>query len=147
MRSTMAATTTPRPATSLAMRVLNIALWLLQVLLAALFLWHGQLMAFPPVEMVAMIDANIGPNLRVFIGVAELLAAVGLLLPGITRILPSLTAWAATGLTVVMACATAFHLFRGETASAISAAVILVLVAAVAYARFKLLPIAARKRA
>ena len=145
MRSTMPATPTPRPATSLAMRVLNIALWLLQALLVALFAWHGQLMAFPPIEMVAMINANIGPNLRVFIGVAELLAAVGLLLPGITRILPFLTAWAAGGLTIVMACATVFHLFRGETTSAISAAVILVLVATVAYARWKLLPIAARK--
>ena len=46
-----------------------------------------------------------------------------------------------------MACATTFHLFRGETASAISAAVILALVASVAYARWKLLPIARRKRA
>lgn len=147
MGSTMMSTTTPRPTTSLAMRLLNSALWLLQVLLAALFAWHGQFMAFPPVAMVAMIDATIGPIGRVFIGVAELLAAVGLLLPGITRILPALTAWAAGGLTIVMACATAFHLFRGETASAISAAVILVLVAAVAFARWKLLPIVARKRA
>jgi hypothetical protein len=89
-----------RSSASLAARLLNIGLWLLQVLLAALFAWHGQLMAFPPTEMVAMIDANIGPNLRVFIGVAELLAAVGLLLPGITRILPSLTPLAAGGLMI-----------------------------------------------
>ena len=147
MRSTMLSTTGARSTKTLASRLLNIGLWLLQVLLAALFAWHGQLMAFPPAEMVAMIDANIGPNLRVFIGVAELLAAVGLLLPGITRILPSLTAISAGGLTIVMACATVFHLFRGETSSAISAAVILALVAAVAYARWKLLPIAARRRA
>lgn len=146
MGSTMTATTSTRPTTSLALRVGNIALWLLQVLFAALFAWHGQFMVFPPAEMVAMIDANIGPNLRIFIGMAEILAAVGLLLPGITRILPSLTAWAAGGLTIVMACATVFHLFRGETASAVSAAVILVLVATLAFARWKLLPIAARKR-
>ena len=147
MGSTMMSTTGARGTTSIASRLGNIALWLLQVLLAALFAWHGQLMTFPPAELVAMIDANIGPNLRVFIGVAELLAAVGLLLPGITRILPSLTAVSAGGLTIVMACATALHLFRGETASAISAAVILVLVVTVAYARWKLLPIAPRRRA
>src|SRR5262249_35593818 len=102
-------------------RVLHIGLWILQALLAALFLWHGQFMAFPPANMVAMINENIGPGLRVFIGVAEILAAVGLILPGLTRILPSLTALAAAGLMIVMSSATAFHLYRGETASAISA--------------------------
>src|SRR3712207_9437057 len=94
-----------RSSVSLAARLGNIGLWILQALLAALFAWHGQLMAFPPAELVAMIDANIGPNLRVFIGVAELLAAVGLLLPGITRILPSLTPLAAAGLMIVMSSA------------------------------------------
>ncbi len=127
-------------------RVLNIALWILQALLAALFLWHGQFMAFPPADMVAMINENIGPGLRVFIGVAEILAAVGLILPGLTRILPSLTALAAAGLMIVMTSATVFHLFRGETASAISTVVILLLVSVVAYTRWKVRPIAARKR-
>jgi hypothetical protein len=136
-----------RSSVSLAARLGNIALWILQVLLAVLFAWHGQLMAFPPTEMVAMIDANIGPNLRVFIGAAELLAAVGLLLPGITRILPSLTPLAAGGLMIVMSSASVLHLVRGETASAISAAVIFLLVSVVAYTRWKVLPIPARKRA
>jgi hypothetical protein len=104
-------------------------------------------MAFPPAELVAMIDANIGPNLRVFIGAAELLAAVGLLLPGITRILPFLTPLAAGGLMLVMSCASVLHLVRGETASAISAAVIFLLVSVVAYTRWKVAPITARTRA
>jgi len=78
-------------------RVLNVALWILQALLAALFLWHGQFMAFPPADMVAMINENIGPSLRVFIGIAEILAAAGLILPGLTRIVPWLTALAAAG--------------------------------------------------
>jgi uncharacterized membrane protein YphA (DoxX/SURF4 family) len=128
-------------------RVLNIALWILQVLLAALFLWHGQFMVFPPADMVAMINANIGPGLRVFIGVAEILAAAGLILPGVTRILPFLTPLAAAGLMIVMASASVFHLYRGETTSAISAVVILLLVSVVAYTRWKVAPIAARKRA
>ena len=136
-----------RSRVSLAARLLNIGLWILQTLLAVLFAWHGQLMAFPPAELVAMIDANIGPNLRVFIGVAEILAAVGLLLPGITRILPSLTPLAAGGLMIVMSSASVLHLVRGEIASAISAAVIFLLVSVVAYARWKIAPITARTRA
>jgi uncharacterized membrane protein YphA (DoxX/SURF4 family) len=123
----------------------NIALWVLQALLAALFLWHGQFMAFPPADMVAMINENIGPGLRVFIGVAEILAAAGLILPGLTRILPFLTALAAAGLMIVMSSASVFHLFRGETSSAISACVIFLLVTVVAYARWKVAPIAARR--
>jgi uncharacterized membrane protein YphA (DoxX/SURF4 family) len=126
-------------------RVVNIALWVLQVLMAALFFWHGQFSVFPPADMVAMINANIGEGLRVFIGVAEILAAIGLILPGLTRILPWLTALAAAGLMIVMSSATVFHLFRGETASAISALVIFLLVSVIAYTRWKVLPIAARR--
>lgn len=126
-------------------RVLNIALWIVQALLAALFLWHGQFMALPPAGMVAMINENIGPDLRVFIGVAEILAAAGLILPGLTRILPALTALAAAGLMIVMSSASVFHLVRGETSSAISAFVIFLLVTAVAYTRWKVVPITARR--
>jgi uncharacterized membrane protein YphA (DoxX/SURF4 family) len=135
-----------RPAPARAARWLTVTLWLLQALLAALFLWHGQFMAFPPAEMVATVDANIGPRLRVFIGVAEILAAIGLLLPGLARILPALTPLAAAGLMLVMSSATVFHLIRGETTSAVSAAVIFGLVTLVAYGRWKLAPIPARDR-
>src|SRR5215213_4809151 len=137
MRSMMMSTTGTPTTASTSARVANIALWILQVLMAALFFWHGQFMAFPPADMVAMINANIGPELRVFIGVAEILAAVGLILPGLTRILPWLTALAAAGLMIVMSSATVFHLFRGENGSAVSAAVLFVLVTIVAYTRWK----------
>ena len=147
MRSTTMRTSGTHSAASRFSRVLNVALWVLQVALAALFLWHGQFMAFPPADMVAMINANIGEGLRTFIGIAEILAAAGLILPGLTRILPALTALAAAGLMIVMSSATAFHLSRGETESAISAAVIFALVSAVAYTRWKVAPIAARRRA
>ena len=92
-------------------------------------------------------NEQLGVGLRLFIGVAELLAAAGLILPGITRILPGLTALAAAGLMIVMSSATVLHIYRGETASAVSAAVLFVLVTIVAYARWKVQPIAARKRA
>jgi putative oxidoreductase len=141
--STVGTTTAMRTSS----RVGNIALWVLQVLMAALFFWHGQFSVFPPADMVAMINANIGEGLRVFIGVAEILAAIGLILPGLTRILPWLTALAAAGLMIVMSSATVFHVYRGETASGISAAVIFLLVSVIAYTRWKVAPIAARRRA
>ena len=125
-------------------RGLNIALWILQALLAALFFWHGQFSVFPPADMVAMINENIGEGLRVFIGVAEILAAIGLILPGLTRILPWLTALGAAGLMIVMSSATVFHLFRGETPNAIAAFVIFLLVSVIAYTRWKVAPITAR---
>src|SRR5581483_4991574 len=118
MRTVMMSNSGTNGVARTASRGLNIALWILQALLAALFLWHGQFMAFPPADMVAMINENVGPGLRVFIGVAEILAAVGLILPGLTRILPALTALAAAGLMIVMSSASVFHLFRGETSSA-----------------------------
>jgi hypothetical protein len=55
-------------------RVLNIALWTLQVLLAAAYLAHGWMMASPPPELLALMNAQLGAGLRLFIGGAELLA-------------------------------------------------------------------------
>ena len=147
MRAMMMNKATTHTTVSTSARVANIALWVLQVLMAALFFWHGQFMVFPPADMVDMINTNIGEGLRVFIGVAEILAAVGLILPGLTRILPSLTALAAAGLMIVMSSATVFHFYRGETASGISAAVIFLLVSVIAYTRWKVTPLAARQRA
>ena len=123
---------------------MRIVLWVLQVLLAAQFAFHGWIYLAPPAEMVDMINAMIAPGLRIFIGVAELLAAVGLILPAATRILPWLTPLAAAGLMIVMASATVFHLSRGETGNAIFVAVLFVLAAFVAYMRWKVYPIAPR---
>jgi putative oxidoreductase len=128
-------------------RVLNIALWVLQVLLAAVYVAHGWLMVSPPAELVTMMNEQLGEGFRIFIGVAELLAAAGLILPGVTRILPKLTALAAAGLMIVMSSATVLHIYRGENSSAVSAAILFVLVTFVAYARWKVQPIQARKRA
>jgi putative oxidoreductase len=128
-------------------RALRIALWILQILMAALFLWHGLFLLAPPAEMLAMIDASMGQALRLFVGAAEVLAAIGLVLPALTRILPQLTAWAAVGLMPIMAGASVLHILRDETSSAVSTAVIFVLVTLIAVGRAKLAPIAPRRRA
>ena len=66
-------------------KLINVLLWVLQGLLALVFVAHGWLMVSPPAELVETINKSIGHNLSLFIGVAELLAAIGLILPGITR--------------------------------------------------------------
>ena len=123
---------------------MHILLWVLQVLLALAFLAHGWIMLFPPPEMIDQINASIAPALRIFIGVAEWLAAVGLTLPGITRIMPWLVPWAAAGLMVVMICATVFHVMRNEMMSALTTAILFALITFVAYMRWKPLPIRPR---
>ncbi len=144
MQSMTLHTATTKATSGSRSRALNIALWILQVLLAAAYVAHGWLMVSPPAELVAMMNEQLGAGFRLFIGVAELLAAVGLILPGITRILPGLTALAAAGLMIVMSSATILHVFGGESGSAISAAVLFVLVTIVAYTRWKVQPIALR---
>ena len=120
---------------------MNIVLWILQVLLAVLYLWHGWLMINPPPEVLEIMNTFLPPWFRIFIGLAELLAAVGLILPGLTRIMPWLTPLAAGGLMIVMASATVVHLSRGEISSAISALVILAIVTFVGYMRWKVKPL------
>jgi len=124
---------------------MNIVLWILQVLLAVLYAWHGSLFLAPPAELVDIMNAEFSPWFRIFLGVAEWLAAVGLILPGVTRIMPWLTALAAAGLMIVMSSATVVHLSRGEIESAISAAVLFGLVTFVAYMRWKVRPILPRE--
>jgi putative oxidoreductase len=123
---------------------MNIVLWILQVLLAAQFIFHGWIFVAPPAEMVDIMNAEFAPWFRIFIGVAELLAAAGLILPSLTRILPWLTPLAAAGLMIVMASATGFHLFRGEIGNAVYTAVLFLLVTFVAYMRWKVKPIPPR---
>ena len=120
---------------------MNITLWVLQVLLAVAFLAHGWLVLSPPADMVEMMNASISPAFRIFLGVAEVLAAIGLTLPGITHILPWLIPVAAAGLMVVMIGATILHTTRGEVSAAITTAILFLVVTFVAYMRWKVKPI------
>lgn len=124
---------------------MNITLWVLQVLLAVAFFAHGLLFLLPPPEIAAQMDASLPRWFQVFLGVAEVLAAVGLTLPGMTRILPGLVPAAALGVVIVMIAATVWHLVRGEFSSAAITAVLLAIAAYTAYARWRLLPIRPRR--
>ena len=124
---------------------MNVTLWVLQVVLAVAFFAHGWIFLFPPAAMVEPMNAVIPPAFRIFLGVAEVLAAVGLTLPGITRVLPWLVSCAAAGLMVVMIGATILHTVRGEVSSAITTALLLVVLTFVAYMRWRVRPIAPRR--
>ena len=126
---------------------MNIALWVVQVLLAVAFLAHGLLFLAPPPEIAAQMNASLPRWFQLFLGVAEVLAAVGLTLPGLTRIQPWLVTWAAVGIMVVMVSATAFHLMRGEISSAAITLLLLAMATFVAYMRHRVLPIGVRRMA
>ena len=123
---------------------MNRLLWVLQVLLALAFFAHGWLFLFPPAAMLAQMNASFPRWLQLFIGVAEVLAAVGLTLPGVTRIQPWLVSCAAAGIMIVMICATAFHVMRGEVSSAITTVVLLAVATFVAYMRWRVVDPASR---
>jgi putative oxidoreductase len=126
---------------------MNVALWVLQVLLAVAFFAHGVMMVAPPAEIAVQMNASLPRWFQLFLGVSEVLAAVGLVLPGLTRILPWLVSWAAGGIIIVMVSATGYHVVRGEVSSAMITLILLVMAAFVAYMRYRLLPIGARRAA
>ena len=126
---------------------MNIVLWVLQVLLAAAFFAHGLLFLSPPAEMVAQMNASLPRWFQLFLGVAEVLAAIGLIHPGVTRVMPRLVVWAAVGIMVVMVSATIFHVIRSEISSAAITLLLLAMAATVAYMRHRVMPIQARHRA
>jgi hypothetical protein len=97
--------------------------------------------------MLELMNSLIPPAFRIFIGVGEVLAAIGLTLPGMTRVLPWLIPCAAAGLMIVMIGATILHTTRGEVSSAITTAILFVMATFVAYMRWKVKPILARRTA
>jgi uncharacterized membrane protein YphA (DoxX/SURF4 family) len=125
----------------------NVLAWVLQGLLALVFLFHGILYSLSPEPMVRGMREQGGwpPAIpawfRVFIGVAEILAAIGLILPSVTHVLPGLTPLAAAGLVIVMAGAIVYHARRGEYPMVAGVAVLLVLVAVTGFLRWMTVPI------
>jgi uncharacterized membrane protein YphA (DoxX/SURF4 family) len=126
---------------------MHIALWVVQGLLGLLFTGVGVMKATQPIQALAanMVWASEAPPALVrFIGIAELLGGLGLILPAATRILPILTPLAAAGLTVVMVLAALFHAGRAEMAAVPVPIVLGALAALVAWGRGKRAPIAKR---
>ena len=124
---------------------MNIVLWVLQVLLAVAFFAHGWMFLFPPPDIAALMNASLPRWFQLFLGVAEVLAAVGLTLPGLTRILPWLVIWAAVGVMIVTVSATVYHVARGELSSSAITFLLLAMATFLAYMRHRVLPIHQRR--
>ncbi len=118
---------------------MNIALWIAQILLLAGFGMFGFNKISQPIDSLAgmMPWVTVVPALLVrFIGVAEIAGALGMVLPGLTKIQPKLTAWAAIGLVTIMILAAVFHITRGEFGNLGFNAILGLLAAFVAWGRW-----------
>jgi uncharacterized membrane protein YphA (DoxX/SURF4 family) len=118
---------------------MNVVLWIIQCVLAAMFLLAGFLKATQPREkLLASLPwvEDFSTRTVRLIGIVEILAAVGLILPAATGVAVILTPLAASGLAVLMVAAIATHLRRHETGAAVFNLVILVGAVLVAWGRF-----------
>ena len=124
---------------------MNILLWVIQILLALLFLFAGVTKLVLPIEvLMAMGSPNQVhlPGLFIrFIGVCEVLGAAGLILPGVFRRRPELTPLAAAGLVIIMIGAVVVTVIADGVAAGIGPLVVGLLCAFVAYGRSKLRPL------
>jgi uncharacterized membrane protein len=118
---------------------MNVVLWIVQGLLAAMFAIAGVMKSTQPKDKLA--DRmpwvqDFSPATVRFIGIVELAAALGLILPAWTGIAPILTPLAATGLAVMMVLAALTHARRKEPSGIATNAVLFLLAAFVAWGRF-----------
>ncbi|MEK6336818.1 MAG: DoxX family protein [Acidobacteriota bacterium] len=122
---------------------MNVVLWIIQVLLALLFLFGGVTKLILPIEEMTKQMAMPGLFLR-FIGVAEVLGGLGLILPGLFRIKTWLTPLAAIGLMIIVIGATVVTLKMGGGAMALMPLATAILCAFVAYGRWRMSPLRER---
>jgi uncharacterized membrane protein len=124
---------------------MNVALWMIQALLAAAYVMIGSIHVSRPLEelskRMAWVSAVPAGFVR-FIGVAEVVGAIGLIVPMVTNIAAWLTTAAAAGLVLLQAFAIVFHLSRHEAHVVASNAVLLLLAAFVLVGRVAIVPVA-----
>lgn len=126
---------------------MNKLLWVLQVLLAVAFVAHGVMFLNPPPDIAVQMNASLPRWFQLFLGVAEVLAGIGLTVPGVTRVQPGLVPAAAVGVVIVVVSATIWHLMRGEYSSAATTALLVAISSFVAFMRWRRLPIVPRAAA
>jgi uncharacterized membrane protein YphA (DoxX/SURF4 family) len=122
---------------------MDIILWIAQVLVAAAFVMAGTIKLFQyerARERMKWVK-DVPRSLVAFIGAAEILGGLGLVLPAVTGILPWLTPLAGIGLVLVMLLASAFHATRREYPQIADNLVLLLLAAFVAYGRWFIQPL------
>ena len=126
---------------------MNKALWVVQVLVGLLFMFAGGSKLVMGADQLQQMQAGQAVTFSLgflrFIGVAEILGGLGLILPGLLRIRPGLTPLAAAGLIVIMIGATVVTLKNGMAGAAAIPALVGLLCAFIAYARWTLAPLRA----
>ena len=123
---------------------MNVILWILQVLLALLFIWAGGFKLVVPLSVLSQPQPGqvmLPGMLLKFVGLCELLGGFGLVLPGIFKTKQYLIPLAAVGLIIIMIGATVVVLMGGLVGTAVSNVVILLLLVFVAYGRWRLRPL------
>ncbi len=127
---------------------MNILLWILQVLLALLFLFAGGLKLILPIEeMTKQMPVHLPGLFLQFIGICEVLGGIGLIVPALLRIKPWLTPLAAIGLIIIMIGAVVITVMGGTIGPALFPFVVGLLMLFIVYGRWRLAPIANRSRA
>jgi DoxX-like family len=122
--------------------MLNVALWVIQALLAAVYLFSGGIKFVMPVaEMQAQMPVLLPGWFLHFIGTCEVLGALGLILPGLLRIRPGLTPLAAAGLVIIMVGAVILTLMGMGVLPALLPLAVGILDAFVAFGRWRLAPL------
>ncbi|TYP97533.1 DoxX-like protein [Tenacibaculum adriaticum] len=94
-------------------KVLNITLWIFQILLAVTFIWASAMKLFQP-NKLPWLWTKENPELVTSTGILDVLAGFGLILPSLLRIQPKMTIYAAYGTIALMISASIFHIMRGE---------------------------------
>lgn len=125
---------------------MSVILWILQVLLALLFIFAGVMKFVMSVEeMNAHATVPLPGLLLHFIGVCEVLGGIGLLLPSLLKVKPGLTPLAALGLAIITGGATVLNLMGPVKVMAAYPFVVCLLCLFVAYGRWRLKPISPNK--
>jgi uncharacterized membrane protein YphA (DoxX/SURF4 family) len=122
---------------------MNTTIWIIQSLMAVLFVFHGIAMFNPPPQVQESVVRKMGyslPFLKI-IGTLEVLGGLGLILPAWTRVMPILSPLAALGLVVIMIGVVVSHARQGESKQTVATSVVTLLVAFVAIGRFWINPI------
>lgn len=127
-------------------KIMNLLLWLAQILVAAMFFFAFYAKLLQPTEETAKMMPWVAeqPTLAAIAGIVDLLGALGLILPAALRIQPKLTTFAAYGGVLLMLTAIAFHLIRGEAEVIGLNFILIALLAFIIWGRTEKVPISAK---